>query len=203
MSDWVTDIIRSTGYAGIIFLMLIENVFPPIPSEIIMPLAGYLVSQEQLQFALVVLAGMVGSVLGALPLYYLGHKLGAERLKHWCDRYGRWFVITRKDIDKTQRWFDRYGIWTVLLLRLVPGVRSLISIPAGISKMSLWPFLLFTAIGTAIWSAFLAYLGLVLGQNFSAASDYIGPISTAVIVAMTLWYVWRVWRGPEKSGKTG
>ena len=109
MTSWVSDLIRTTGYTGIVLLMLVENIFPPIPSEVIMPLSGYLVSKEDLQIAAVILSGTLGTVMGAVALYYLGYKLGPDKLRDWCDRYGRWFVITRGDVDKTERWFQRYG----------------------------------------------------------------------------------------------
>ena len=194
MTDWISDIIRAGGYAGIALLMLLENIFPPIPSEVVMPLAGYLASKDDLSLIGVVIAGTAGSVLGALAFYYLGRKLGAERLKEWCDRHGRWLAISARDVEKTQRWFDRYGIWTVLLLRLVPGLRSLISIPAGISRMPLLPFVLFTTIGSALWSALLAWAGLVLGQHYESAENYIGPVSTGVIALLAGWYLWRLIR---------
>src|SRR5687768_12601891 len=122
------DVMPSTGYAGIVFLMCLENVVPPIPSELIMPLAGYLAGSGKLSFIGVVIAGTAGSMLGALPLYYMGRKLGEERLKHLADRYGRWLTVSRKDIERAKGWFDRHGGATVLFCRLIPGIRSLISI---------------------------------------------------------------------------
>lgn len=192
MTNWVIDFIRSGGYGAIVALMLLENVFPPIPSELIMPLGGYLVSQDQLNLIGVIAAGTLGTVLGALPLYWLGYKLGAERLEEWCQRYGRWFVISPSDIRKSQRWFDKHGYATVFFFRLVPGMRSLISIPAGISRMSLLPFLLFTTIGSAIWTAMLTYVGRWLGSNYEQTGDYLGPVSTGVVVVLVLFYIWRL-----------
>lgn len=195
MSDFVVDTIKSTGYFGILFLMLAENVFPPIPSEVIMPLSGYLVSKESLNMMLVILAGTVGTMLGAYVLYFFGAKMGKERLIDWSQKHGRWVAITPKDVDKTQKWFDKYGSWTVLFFRLVPGMRSLISVPAGIVKMPLLKFSIFTLIGTILWTSFLAYLGLLLGQEFEQAKQYIGPVSTAVIVFLLMFYIYRVIRG--------
>jgi membrane protein DedA with SNARE-associated domain len=150
MADWIMSVISSAGYAGIALLMCLENVFPPIPSELIMPLAGYMSAQDKLSFAGIVIAGMAGSVSGALPLYYLGSKLGEERVKAFADHYGRWLTVSRQDLDRAKRWFDRHGGAAVFLCRLVPGVRSLISIPAGITRMSLAVFLTYTAVGTAL-----------------------------------------------------
>lgn len=150
--------ISSAGYGGILLLMFIENVFPPIPSELIMPLAGFMVAQDKLTFIGTTLAGMAGSVLGALPLYYAGKKLGEERVKRLADRYGRWLTLSRQDIERASRWFHRHGGATVFVCRLIPGVRSFISVPAGIVGMNFLQFLAYTSIGTALWAALLAYL---------------------------------------------
>ncbi len=194
MATWVIGIISATGYFGIVLLMFIENVFPPIPSEVIMPLAGYMVAQGKLTLAGVVLAGMAGSVLGALPLYYLGHKLGERRLKNFADKHGRWLTLSREDIERSKRWFDRHGRATVFFCRLIPGIRSLISIPAGLAGMPLWPFLAYTALGTGVWAALLAYLGYFLGSNFAEVSEFLDPVSWFVFGALFIIYVYRVVR---------
>ncbi len=194
MATWVIGIISSTGYFGIVLLMFIENVFPPIPSEVIMPLAGYMVAQGTLTMAGVVLAGMAGSVLGALPFYYLGHKLGERRLKDFADKHGRWLALSRKDIERSNLWFDRHGGTTVLFCRLIPGIRSLISIPAGLAGMRLWPFLAYTAAGTGVWAALLAYVGYFLGSNFTEVGEYLDPVSWFVFGALAIIYVYRVVR---------
>lgn len=137
MSDWIKSVIENFSYPGIVFLMLLENVFPPIPSELIVPLAGFYTTQGKLTFIGVVVAGTIGAVAGAIVLYYIGRSIGAERLRSWCDAHGRWVGLSRADLDKSDDWFNRHGARTVLLGRLVPGVRSLISIPAGVSGLSL------------------------------------------------------------------
>src|SRR5688572_27302821 len=137
MASWVIGFISATGYWGILLLMFVENIFPPIPSEVIMPLAGYMVAHGSLTFLGATAAGMGGSVLGALPLYFAGRKLDKGRVKRYADRHGRWLTVSGDDIDRASRWFDRHGGAAVLLCRLIPGVRSLISIPAGISGMNL------------------------------------------------------------------
>src|SRR4028119_974242 len=109
MTKWIMSLIGSTGYFGIVFLMFIENVFPPIPSEFIMPLAGFMVTQNKFSLVGIIIAGTLGSVLGALPLYYLGKKLGEERLKKFADRYGKWLTLSREDIDKSKNWFEKHG----------------------------------------------------------------------------------------------
>ncbi len=192
MATWVMNTIQATGYFGIAALMFIENVFPPIPSEVIMPLAGFMVTKGQLALAGIIVAGTLGSLIGALPLYHAGRSIGEERLKDFADNRGRWLTVSCKDIDRAKHWFDRYGGWAVFACRLVPGIRSLISIPAGLSRMSLTPFVLFTAIGAALWTALLALLGYVLGENFGKVEDYLDPVSYFVLGGIVLLYVVRV-----------
>jgi len=192
MAKWVMDIIYSSRYLGIVFLMFVENVFPPIPSELIIPLAGFMVSKGQFTFAGVVVAGTIGSILGSLPLYYLGRAFGEERLKELADRYGYWLTVTGKDIEKAKKWFDKYGIWAVLFCRLLPGVRSLISIPAGVNRMGLVPFLLSSVVGMALWTTVLAALGNALGENFKEVENYFNPISYVVLGIIIALYVYRL-----------
>jgi membrane protein DedA with SNARE-associated domain len=192
MADWVIKTIQSSGYPGIVALMFLENVFPPIPSEVIVPLAGFLAVQGKLSLVGVVVAGTAGSMLGALPLYYAGVFLGEERLERFADKHGRWLTVSRRDLARAKRWFDRHGISAVIICRLVPGLRSLISIPAGIAHMSLFSFLCFTAIGTGLWTGLLAYAGYVLGERFADVKNYLNPISYAVIAAILFFYVKRL-----------
>lgn len=195
MVKWIKHIMDGLGYPGIALLMFLENVFPPIPSELIMPLAGFTTIDGELSFFGVVAAGTVGSVAGALPLYYLGKLVGQERLIAWADRYGRWLAVSGRDIVRTRDWFDRHGGKTVLICRLVPGVRSLISIPAGITRMPLVPFLLYTTIGAALWAALLAFAGRLLGENYGRVNTLLGPVTYVVIgglvVAGVVWVVRR------------
>lgn len=188
MLDFITHTMNSLGYAGVVFLMFLENVFPPIPSELIMPLAGFTATQGRMTLWGVALAGMAGSVLGALPLYYLGRRLGADRLKAWADQHGTWLALSGKDIDRADAWFDRQGGKAVLIGRVVPGVRSLISIPAGISGMPLGQFLLLTALGTLGWSFALAYAGSLLGSHYEVVERYLGPVSSVVVGGLALWF---------------
>lgn len=186
------NLINSTGYLGIVALMFIENLFPPIPSEYIMPLAGFMAAEEKLSLIGIIIAGTIGSVLGALPLYYCGRKLGAERLKKFAGRHGRWLALSSGDIERANGWFDRHGGSAVLLCRLIPGIRSLISIPAGINRMNLFSFLFFTTIGAAIWTSVLAYAGYLLGSNFRAVEKYFDPVSLVVFGLIIILYLWRV-----------
>jgi membrane protein DedA with SNARE-associated domain len=186
------SIFFSTGYFGIVLLMFVENVFPPIPSEVIMPLAGYMAAQGTLSLFGIIVAGMTGSVLGALPLYYMGRKLGEDRLKQFADNHGRWLTLSRKDIERAKGWFDRHGGAAIFFCRLIPGVRSLISIPAGIARMKILPFLAYTATGTAMWAALLAYLGYFLATEYTQVSEYLDPVSWIVFGAVGVLYFVRV-----------
>ena len=167
MFDWITDLVETTGYFGILLLMLVENVFPPIPSELIMPLAGFTAAQGRLSIVLVVLAGTAGSLLGALFWYGLGRWLGEERLRRLAARHGRWLTLSPGEIDRAEDWFRRHGATAVLLGRLVPAVRSLISVPAGVARMPLPGFLAWTALGTGLWTALLAGAGYLLQGQYA------------------------------------
>ena len=199
MSTWIKSIIEQFSYPGIVFLLLIENVFPPIPSELIIPLAGFVSTQGRLSLAGVIVAGTVGSVAGAVLLFYAGRGIGARRLRRWTEAHGRWIGLSNADLDKSDRWFKRHGAKTVLLARLVPGVRSLISIPAGIAGVNLGVFLLFTAIGCALWMTALAFAGRLLGQNHEQVERVLGPVSTAVIVGIILMMIVRGIRSRRRS----
>lgn len=193
LTIWITNTISSMGYIGIGLLMFLENLFPPIPSELIMPLAGFTVSQGKMALAPVIFAGVLGTILGALPWYYVGKLVGEENLKRLADKYGKWISISSKDIEKANSWFDRHGEKAVLFCRLVPGVRTLISLPAGISGMSLLPFLLYSTIGTTLWVCILTFAGYTLGENYELIDKYLGPVSkivfAALVVAFIVWVV--------------
>lgn len=203
MLNFIESTLNSLGYPGIAFLMFLENVFPPIPSELIMPLAGFTATLGELSLLGVILAGTLGSLLGQLPLFYLGRFADEARLKRWADRYSKWLAVSGEDVAKADDWFDRHGSKAVFFCRLIPGVRSLISIPAGMSGMSLLPFLLYTALGTAIWSGLLAYLGSVLGQNYTVVERYLGPASYAVLGVLVLGAIFWVVRRRARRGEAG
>jgi membrane protein DedA with SNARE-associated domain len=199
MLDWITSTINSLGYLGIALLMFLENIFPPVPSEVIMPLAGFTVTQGKLSLVYVIVAGIVGSVLGALPWYYAGKQLGEDRLKKFADQYGKWLTLSGKDIDKSKQWFDKHGGIAVSFCRLVPGVRTLISVPAGIDNMHLVPFLLYSTFGTALWVSMLTYAGFVLGQNYKLVEKFLAPASGVVIVALIVAFVIWITRRKNKQ----
>jgi membrane protein DedA with SNARE-associated domain len=192
VASFIEGIVESTGVFGIALLMLLENVFPPIPSELIMPLAGYTAAQGDANIVLVIVAGTIGSLAGAFLWYWIGYAIGEDRLKRLADRYGRWLTLSRSDIDKADDWFDRHGHKAVLIGRLVPTVRTLISIPAGLSEMSRSTFLIYSGIGTAAWTTLLAALGYALGSQYEQVSAWIDPISIAVLVLIVALYLYRV-----------
>ncbi|MBW4619617.1 MAG: DedA family protein [Cyanosarcina radialis HA8281-LM2] len=195
MLDWITNTVASLGYVGIALLMLLENLFPPIPSELIMPLAGFAVRQSQLTWPLVILAGTIGSVLGTLPWYYVGKLVGEKRLRRWINRHGKWLSLSDSDIDRSKSWFRKYGGAVVLFGRLLPAIRTYISVPAGFQEMSLLPFLLYSIVGTLLWVGLLGYTGFILGQNYQLVKQFLGPISLIVLVvilgAFGIWFVRR------------
>ncbi len=192
MDQFVRMIMDTFGVFGIGLLMLLENVFPPIPSELIMPLAGYEASTGRMSLLAVILSGTVGSLLGVIPWYYAGHFLGERRTKRLAARYGRWLTLSPSDVDRANGWFSRHGVTAVLFGRLVPTVRTLISVPAGIAHMSMPTFLIFSAIGSAIWTSFLTIVGYLLGQQYELVGSYVGPVSNAIIVVIVVFYVYRV-----------
>ena len=205
MESWITSTIESLGYAGVIFLMFLENLFPPIPSEVVMPLSGYTAAQGQLSIVGVIVAGTFGSVLGAVFWYYIARWLGEDRLKGWTRRHGRWITLGPKDVDKADDWFDRYGGWVVFFGRLVPTVRTLVAIPAGLFGMNLWLYLLLTTVGSAIWTAALALVGWWLGSNWKTVGTYIDPVTYAIMAAIIVLYIYRVvtFDASEAGTKTG
>ena len=184
MIDSIVDTISSLGYIGIALLMALENILPPIPSELIMPLAGFTVTQGNLKFLYVVIAGTIGSVLGATPWYFLGKSWGLKRSKKIADRYGKWLTLSGEDVEKAKKWFDRRGYTATAIGRLVPGIRTYISVPAGISKMPLLPFLIYSTLGSAVWVTLLTYAGYILGENYERVGTYLKPISSIVIVLL-------------------
>ena len=189
------------GYTAIFAAMFLENLFPPIPSELIMPLGGFYVQQGQLALVPVVLAGLLGTVLGALPWYGIGRLINEERIEHWLSRHGRWIGISPDELARSRRWFSRYGTALVFWGRLVPGIRTLISVPAGIELMPLTPFLIWTTAGSLIWTLLLTLAGMVLGKGYNNVEIWIEPVSKVVkvglvvaVLAGAIWLGLRIWR---------
>ncbi|TYQ28945.1 DedA family protein [Pseudanabaena sp. UWO311] len=204
MQEWITNTMNSLGYLGIGLLMFLENLFPPIPSELIMPLAGYTATfpNTQIQVIPAIAAGVIGTILGAIPWYYAGLLLGQQRLQLLASRYGKWIGISSEDIEKSTNWFQKHGSKAVLFGRLVPGIRTLISIPAGISKMPIVPFFIYSTIGTIVWVTLLTYAGYFLGKNYKLVEDYIDVITKVVVFGVLLviasFIGYRLWKRSRK-----
>lgn len=201
MVEWITQTLEQMGYLGVALLMFAENIFPPIPSELIMPFAGFAAARGDVSLRGVLLAGTVGTLLGTLPWYYLGRTVGCERLARWADRHGRWFTMNGEEVLQADRWFRRHCGKAVLIGRLVPTVRTLISIPAGIATMRLGKFLLYSFIGTLIWNAALVTMGYQLGENYDRVGQYLEPITKGVLILIVITYAYRVIRHRPRGEK--
>ena len=200
MLNWIISTIATLNYWGIALLMLLENILPPIPSEIIMPLAGFTVTQGKLNFVGVVVAGTIGSILGALPWYYIGKRVGEKRLRQWIDQHGKWLTLSAEDIDQSKQWFDKYGGAVVLFGRLIPGIRTFISVPAGFEEMPWFEFLLYSTIGTVCWNILLTYAGVLLGQNYQIIEKFLGPISGVVLAGLLVFFgLWFLRRKKQRQ----
>lgn len=196
ISNFITTTITTLGYPGIFLLMLLEGLLLPIPSEVVMAFGGYLAFKSALPseigipaFVLLLIAGSVGNMVGAYLAYLLGDYGGIPLII----RYGRYFMLDKKSIDKTQEWFEKYGNSSVFLTRLVPVFRTFISIPAGIAKMNRGHFLLLTLLGAAIWDSILIYLGYLLGPNWNNIIDAFNKFTDVALVALAAIIVWWVW----------
>jgi membrane protein DedA with SNARE-associated domain len=184
INSWILNLISTLGYPGLGVVMFLENIFPPIPSEIILPLAGNLTLKGDFSLAGITLVGMVGSVAGAWVFYGIGYWFDEKRVRFLIQTYGKWLLLSTNDLDRTLAWFQKYGYWMVFFGRMIPMVRSLISIPAGLAKMNWVKFTLFTALGTACWSFLLAFAGQTLGKNWGQVEDYLAHYETVVWMVM-------------------
>jgi membrane protein DedA with SNARE-associated domain len=196
MSDWVIELIKQTGYIGVFLLMFLETVFPPVPSEVIMPIAGLTAARGELSLWGVIVSGTLGAMFGNFFWYLLARVIGIDRFRPFIERHGRWLTLDWYDVEKAERLFGRFGGIVVGLGRMLPTVRSVVSIPAGLLKMRLKSFLIWSTVGTAGWSSALAVAGYLLGQQFSNIEKVIGPLSMGVIAAIVIAYIWRqlTWR---------
>ena len=192
MSDWVVRLIEQSGYLGVAFLMFLETIFPPIPSEVIMPVAGMASANGKLNFTLSVISGTAGAMLGNIVWYLAARALGHDRLQPIIRRYGKWLTLSWRDVERAHRWFDAHGIAFVLIGRLIPTVRSLVSIPAGLLDMRFRNFVIASTIGTGLWTTFLAVAGFKLRENFADIDQVLSPVSNGVIIALVVAYGWRL-----------
>jgi membrane protein DedA with SNARE-associated domain len=194
MTEWIVRLIEQSGYLGVGFLMFLETLFPPIPSEVIMPLAGVAAGQGKISFVGAIAAGTAGAMLGNVVWYLAARALGHDRLRPIIRKHGRWLTISWRDVEKAHRWFDRHGIAFVLTGRLVPTIRSLVSVPAGLLDMRFRNFVIASTVGTAIWTTFLATVGFELQENFENIDQILGPISNVVLGMLVATYLWRLAR---------
>jgi len=178
------------AYLTICLAMFLENIIPPIPSEIIMPLGGFFVYQQKLNFYLLVFSGLFGTILGSLPWYYLGRLVNEKRLSNFLDKKGKYLGISSDDLTKSKRWFDKYGVSLVFWGRLVPGIRTLISVPAGIELMPLKKFLIWTTFGSLIWVVLLTYAGYLFGENYPIIETYLDQIKYVVKPTLILIFLY-------------
>ena len=178
------------AYLTISFAMFLENIIPPIPSEIIMPLGGFFVYQQKLNFYILVFSGLFGTVVGSMPWYYLGKLVNEKKLSNFLDKRGKYIGITSNDLAKSKSWFDKYGVSLVFWGRLVPGIRTLISVPAGMELMPLRKFLIWTTLGSLIWNVILSYAGFVFGENYQIIETYLDQIKYIVKPILVLIFIY-------------
>ena len=183
---WAQSAVSTMGYPGLVLVMFLENIFPPIPSEVILPLAGSLALEGRFTLLGVTVMGSLGSMLGAAVFYWIGHLFGEGRVRVLIQRFGRWLMLSEADLDKALDWFDRYGEKVIFFGRMVPIVRSLISVPAGIAEMNLVTFAAYTAVGTGLWSFLLAFAGYLLGKSWKLVSAWVGRYEKVTIVVVVI-----------------
>ena len=203
MADWIVHLIEQSGYLGIGFLMFLETIFPPIPSEVIMSVAGVAAGQGKLHYGLVVASGTAGAMLGNIVWYLAARALGIARLEPIVRRWGRWLTVTWAELERAERWFRVNGTVFVFLGRLLPTVRSLVSVPAGLLKMRFRTFVLASTLGTAGWTALLAGAGYKLGENYREIDSVIGPVANAIMALLVVGYVYRLWTHRNIDPATG
>ncbi len=189
MENWILHFMEQFGYLGVFLLILVENIFPPIPSEVILTFGGFMTTRTTLTVVGVIIFATLGSLFGALILYWIGRLLDVKRLEKIVERWGHILRLKKEDIHKANDWFDRYGIWTVFFCRMVPVLRSLISIPAGMNRMNMGIFLFFTTIGTLIWNTLLVGLGAYLGESWEIIVYYMDIYSNIVYVLLLILVV--------------
>ena len=184
--------VQSLGYLGIALMMLLETVFPPVPSEVIMPLAGLEAEQGVITLWGAIAAGTVGAMAGNIFWFWLARTIGLERLRPLVKRHGRLFTVKWREVERADRFFDRHNNLFVCIGRMIPTIRSVVSIPAGLFEMAWRPFLVWSTIGTAIWTGLLAGAGYALGENYEAVGRYLDPVANVILALIVAAYLWRV-----------
>lgn len=201
MTDFILNLIAWGGYFGIFLLMALENIVPPVPSEVIMGLGGMAVARGDMAMIPLILWGTLGTTVGNYFWYYIGRHIGYERFRPFVDRHGRWLTMEWEDVERLHRFFVKHGQWVVFVFRFMPAFRTIISLPAGMTRMPLWRFLVWTFAGSTIWNAILAYAGLLLGSRFEVLDRYVGPAAAALTVMIVIGYVWRVVTWKPRAGR--
>lgn len=189
IAAWVQDVIERLGAVGVALLVILENVFPPIPSEIVLPFAGFVAQRGDGSVIVMIFAATVGAVVGALILYGIAALIGPERLSAFIARFGRWFGVKPSDLQRAEQWFDRHAVAAVLLGRCVPLIRSVVSVPAGFRRMRIAPFLLYTAIGSIVWNTALIGAGAILGDQWERVEPYVATLQWVVIGLIAVFVV--------------
>lgn len=189
MENWITEIMNEYGYMGILLIMLIENIFPPIPSEVTLTFGGFMTTYTNLNVIGVIIYSTIGSVVGAIILYGIGSLLDVSKAEKIVDRWGHILRLSKKDIHTSNDWFNKYGVWAVFFCRLIPLIRSLISIPAGMSRMNFGLFLLFTAAGSLIWNVILVNIGAGLGSSWESIIGYMEVYSSVLYAFLALLFI--------------
>ena len=200
MIEWVTGLVSAGGWPGVLALMFLENLFPPIPSEVIMPLAGFVVARGEMSFVSAILAGIAGTLLGNAFWYELSRAVGAARVKPLFARYGRWFAVDDKDFEKAERTLHRHGPVALFFGRLLPGIRTVISIPAGLIRIPRHVFYLWTALGSAVWITLLTTAGYFMEDHYDRIEGWLEPLSYVVIAGIIGAYVWHIWNTRVRRG---
>ena len=193
LAVWVQDVIERLGAIGVALLVILENVFPPIPSEIVLPFAGFVAQRGDGSVVVMIVASTVGAVVGALMLYYVAALIGPVRLGAFITRFGKWFGVKPADLARAEQWFDRHAVAAVLLGRCVPLIRSVVSVPAGFRRMSLVPFIAYTALGSAVWNTALIGAGAALGNQWENVEPYVAILQRLVLAAIALFLMWFVY----------
>ena len=193
LATWVQDIIERLGAVGVALLVILENVFPPIPSEIVLPFAGFVAQRGDGSVVVMIVAATVGAVIGALILYYVAALIGPVRLGVFIAKFGKWFGVKPADLIRAEQWFDRHAVAAVLLGRCVPLIRSVVSVPAGFRRMPLVPFITYTALGSAVWNTALIGAGAVLGNQWENVEPYVAILQWLVLAAIALFLTWFVY----------
>ncbi len=192
--EWVTSIVESLGYWGVAALVALENLFPPIPSEVVLPLAGFVAVEGDASLVGMIIAATIGSMVGAYALYGIAAAIGPVRLRGLVARHGKWFGLDESDLDKSEEWFDRRASMAVLVCRCIPLMRSLISIPAGLRRMPLIPFTLYTLVGSLVWNVLLIGAGYLLGERYQQVEEPLELFQKLVLVVLGVAIAWFVWR---------